>query len=139
MTKEIIFSVTKKDFDLTWYSGTGGGGQHRNKHQNCCRIKHRATGVTKTGSSQRTRPQNQKEAFLSLTNDPKFKSWLKLETAKASMDKEAVDRQIEKEVNNSMKEENLKIEAIPRYECDECEYTSITEFKKCPKCGSKEK
>ena len=33
--KELLFSVTKKDFSITWFSGTGAGGQYRNKHQNC--------------------------------------------------------------------------------------------------------
>lgn len=32
-----------RDFKLEWYSGTGAGGQHRNKHQNSCRLTHLQT------------------------------------------------------------------------------------------------
>lgn len=55
--------LTKKDFNVDWFSGTGGGGQHRNKHMNCCRITHIATGLRATGQSHRDRPSNQAEAF----------------------------------------------------------------------------
>ena len=58
--------LTKKDFRVEWFSGTGGGGQYRNKHQNCCRITHIETGLMATGQSNRERPANQKEAFNSL-------------------------------------------------------------------------
>jgi len=58
--------LTRKDFKVEWYSGTGAGGQYRNKHQNCCRITHIDTGLMATGQSQRDRPGNQKEAFTSL-------------------------------------------------------------------------
>lgn len=57
---------TKKDFTLEWYSGTGKGGQHRNKHQNCCRITHNKTGLRATGTSSRERVANQREAFVTL-------------------------------------------------------------------------
>lgn len=36
------------DFRIEWYSGTGAGGQHRNKHQNSCRITHLSTGQIAT-------------------------------------------------------------------------------------------
>lgn len=55
--------LTKKDFKIDWFSGKGGGGQHRNKHQNCCRITHIESGLTTTGQSHKERPSNQKEAF----------------------------------------------------------------------------
>lgn len=55
--------LTKKDFRLDWFSGTGAGGQYRNKHQNCCRLVHIETGIITTGQSHRERPANQKEAF----------------------------------------------------------------------------
>lgn len=35
-------------FRVEWYSGTGAGGQHRNKHQNSCRITHLASGTVVT-------------------------------------------------------------------------------------------
>lgn len=34
------------DLKIEWYSGTGAGGQYRNKHQNSCRITHMPTGIT---------------------------------------------------------------------------------------------
>ena len=36
------------DLKIEWYSGTGAGGQHRNKHQNSCRITHIPTGILAT-------------------------------------------------------------------------------------------
>lgn len=64
MIPELHF--TKKDFRVDWFSGTGAGGQHRNKHMNCCRITHIATGLRATGQSHRDRPSNQAEAFEKL-------------------------------------------------------------------------
>lgn len=62
--KEIHFS--KKDFILEWFSGTGAGGQHRNKHKNCCRITHIESGLKTQGTHSRERPANQKSAFEEL-------------------------------------------------------------------------
>lgn len=59
-------TVRKSDLEITWFSGTGGGGQHRNKHSNCCRMKHKPTGMVTTGQSHKERPSNQREAFSSL-------------------------------------------------------------------------
>lgn len=61
-----ITIATKKDFRVDWFSGKGAGGQHRNKHQNCCRITHIPTGMMETGQSHRERPANQREAFRKL-------------------------------------------------------------------------
>lgn len=55
--------LSKKDFKLEWFSGEGKGGQHRNKHDNCCRITHIETGITAVGTSSRHRTVNQKAAF----------------------------------------------------------------------------
>ena len=43
-----LIEFNEHDFRVEWYSGTGAGGQHRNKHQNSCRITHLATGVIAT-------------------------------------------------------------------------------------------
>lgn len=58
--------LTKKDFKVSWYSGQGAGGQHRNKSSNCCRITHVGSGLTSQGTSSRSRVVNQKEAFHKL-------------------------------------------------------------------------
>lgn len=55
--------LTKKDFNLEWYSGEGKGGQHRNKHDNCCRITHIATGLSAVGTRNKNRSSNQRDAF----------------------------------------------------------------------------
>ena len=56
-------SYTRNDFEVQWFSGTGKGGQHRNKHQNCCRIIHLETGLKATGQRSRERSQNLDSAF----------------------------------------------------------------------------
>ena len=58
--------LTRKDFKIEWFSGTGAGGQHRNKHQNCCRIIHPATGLRAQGTESRERSANQRTAFKRL-------------------------------------------------------------------------
>lgn len=52
-----------EDFDIEWFSGTGKGGQHRNKHQNCCRIIHKATGIKANGTGDRSREANKRAAI----------------------------------------------------------------------------
>ena len=39
------------DLKVEWYSGTGAGGQHRNKHQNSCRITHIPSGLVATAQT----------------------------------------------------------------------------------------
>jgi len=58
--------LTKNDFRLEWFSGTGKGGQHRNKHQNCCRITHIESGISAIGTVSKSRVVNQKRAFAHL-------------------------------------------------------------------------
>ena len=58
--------LTKKDFKIEWFSGSGAGGQHRNKHQNCCRITHSETGLSAVGQTSRSRVTNQETAFRNL-------------------------------------------------------------------------
>ena len=104
--KKLLFSITKKDFDITYYSGSGAGGQHRNKHKNCVRMKHKETGIITTGQEERSLKQNMKNAFLRMTKHPKFQLYLKKRASGEMLD----EYEIEKKVDEAMKEENLKIE-----------------------------
>lgn len=56
--------ITEEQFRFEWYSGTGKGGQHRNKHQNCCRCIHEPTGITANGTSSRSREDNRHMAYI---------------------------------------------------------------------------
>ena len=73
--RKLLFSITRKDFTITYFSGTGAGGQHRNKHQNCVRMTHKESGASATAQNQRSRPQNEREAFLKIVHSPMFKIW----------------------------------------------------------------
>lgn len=103
--KELLFSVTRKDFKLDWFSGKGGGGQHRNKHQNCLRLTHIESGATATGQSNKERPANQKEALQNLVNHPKWKLWYA-----SKVNEVLTGKSREEKVNESMAEENLLVE-----------------------------
>lgn len=103
--KELLFSVTKKDLDITFFSGTGPGGQNRNKVQNCVRMRHPDSGAHSTGQSNRDRQANLKEAFLTLVNSPTFKIWHTKKTHELISGKT-----VEQRVMESMVESNLKVE-----------------------------
>lgn len=49
------------DFRIEWFSGSGAGGQHRNKHQNSCRVHHIPTGISEARQG-RERTSNLRDA-----------------------------------------------------------------------------
>lgn len=52
----------KEHFRIEWFSGTGKGGQHKNKHANSCRVIHLPTGL-KQEQQGRKREVNKREAM----------------------------------------------------------------------------
>lgn len=93
--RELLFSVTKDDLEVDWFSGTGCGGQYRNKHQNCCRIRHKDSGAIATGQSQRDRPSNLKEAMENLVKTPAFQSWVKVKTSEVTGEQAEIEAKVE--------------------------------------------
>ena len=78
---EVTTSVKESDLRIEWYSGTGAGGQHRNKHQNSCRITHIPSGTVATAQC-RSR-QNSLDQALSTIH-------------------KTVDNQVKSQYNNSI-------------------------------------
>ena len=60
--------VNPGDLKVEYYSGTGAGGQHRNKHQNSVRITHLPTGLMRTAQT-RSRDSSYREAMEALRMD----------------------------------------------------------------------
>lgn len=58
--------ILEGDLRVEWYSGSGKGGQHRNKHQNSCRLTHIPTGVVRKAET-RQRVTSYREALAELT------------------------------------------------------------------------
>ncbi|MDE2096356.1 MAG: PCRF domain-containing protein [Patescibacteria group bacterium] len=57
--------LREADIKVEWFSGTGKGGQHRNKHQNCCRMLHVPSGTVQVANG-RERTANYREAWTAL-------------------------------------------------------------------------
>jgi protein subunit release factor B len=101
--------VSKNDFEIQTFRGSGNGGQNRNKVETCVRMIHKESGAITLGVEERTQFQNKQIAFKKMVKNPKFNAWLKLKTARM-LHEVPSEKQIEQMVEESMKEENLKIE-----------------------------
>ena len=106
--REKLFSITKKDFVIKYFSGTGAGGQHRNKHQNCVRMTHKDSNISSTGQSNRSREANLREAFNGIVKSKEFDVWIKREISMRLH--EGIS--IEEKVKQMMRPENLRIEVL---------------------------
>ena len=104
-----IIHLTKKDFELEFYIGSGKGGQNRNKVSSCCRIRHPASGCVATCEEERDQIQNRKIAFMRLVGQMKFKIWLTKEH-NMKLGKILTDEQIDRKVEEMMDIGNIKIE-----------------------------
>jgi len=115
MSKELLFSVTRKDLKIDYFSGTGPGGQNRNKNQNCVRIRHLTSGAIVTGQSHKSRKANLKEALGNLVADPEFRLWHN-RVVHEVLEGETLEQRVEK----LMAPRNLKVEIKKneRWECD---------------------
>lgn len=103
--RQLLFSVTKKDLVITWYSSPGPGGQHKNKVRSACRIQHPASGAMVTAQERREQKANLKAALHRLVEHPKFHLWW---TRKVWEIDEG--ETIEQKVDRLMVPENLKTE-----------------------------
>lgn len=106
MDKKLLFSITKKDFDIQYYRGTGAGGQKRNKTSSACRIVHHPSGAIGTSQDSRSQTQNTEMAFKRLIESEAFKSWLRVEIGARMLGYSSIEEKIEDMID----EKNLKIE-----------------------------
>ena len=103
--KEILFSVTKNDLVLEYFSGTGAGGQHRNKCQNSCRCKHPPSGAVGSCQEHRSKTQNTKIAFRRMVQSKEFQEWIRIEAARATGQLAELNDHVDRELANNVKVE----------------------------------
>ena len=105
MKKELLFSITKKDFDVQTFNTGGPGGQNQNKREMGVRIVHRESGAVGESREERSQHQNKKIALKRLTEHPKFKIWHNRKVMEVIEGKT-----IEQKVDEMMEEKNIKVE-----------------------------
>jgi len=99
--RELLFSLTSKDFEFETFKGSGPGGQHRNKTESCVRCYHRASESMGSCCEHREQLKNKRIAFERMAKSPKFQGWLKVESAR---------RTAGMTVEDPMDPKNLRIE-----------------------------
>lgn len=108
MSKELLFTVSKKDCRFDYYRGSGAGGQKRNKTSNCCRCTHLASGAVARSEEGRSKELNKKNAFRKMAETQEFQKWIRIETSrvtgKLAEIEEAIDKSME-DVKVEIKEE----------------------------------
>ncbi|MBI5018355.1 MAG: peptide chain release factor-like protein [Deltaproteobacteria bacterium] len=59
--EEIV--LREGDLEITFFKGSGPGGQHRNKRETAVRVRHVPTGVTVEASEERSQARNREVAL----------------------------------------------------------------------------
>ena len=106
--KQLLFSLTKKDFQFDYFCVGGNGGQHVNRAKVGCRCIHTASGARAEHRDGRDQFRNKQEAFRKCAETKEFKAWHRIEVQRRL----GHLRDIEERVNNAMQLENIKVEYI---------------------------
>jgi hypothetical protein len=106
MNKELLFSLTAKDFEFQTFCTGGNGGQHRNAKQNGVRCIHRASGARAEHRDGRDQRKNKEEAFRKCCESPQFTAWHRIEV----MRRLGTLREVDDAVDAALNPANLQIE-----------------------------
>jgi len=106
MAKEVLFSLTARDFKWDYFRGSGKGGQKRNKTSSGVRCSHIPSGAVGQSDDTRSQHKNKRIAFERMVESEKFKTWHKLEVARLTGEELAIKDKVEAE----MRPWNLKVE-----------------------------
>jgi protein subunit release factor B len=106
--RQLLFSLTAKDFIFQTFCTGGKGGQHRNAKQNGVRCIHPPSGARGEHRDGRDQYRNKQEAFRKCCESKEFLAWHKVETLRRL----GHLREIEGLVDRQLEDRNLRVETI---------------------------
>jgi len=109
--KQKLFSVTLKDCEVQPYKGSGAGGQKRNKTSSAIRLVHTASGAVGQCENFREQSKNKAEAFKRMAATKEFKTWIHIESCRATGELHKIEQEVEKAVKEAkveIKDDNGK-------------------------------
>lgn len=100
MSEELqkITLASRKDFDVSYFCGSGAGGQARNKVASGVQILHRESGAIGRASDSRSQADNKASAFQRLLKTPQMKFWLARKKYEVQMH-ETLEETVERDVS----------------------------------------
>lgn len=98
--------ITRKEIEITFFRGSGKGGQKKNKTSSACRCHHPPSGAIGISQDTRSQLQNRRLAFTRMAKSPKFQKWLKIELSRIHHNENNIDKKVEE----NMREENMRVE-----------------------------
>jgi len=104
--RQLVFSVMAKDCKFQATTGSGPGGQHRNKVATAIRCTHTASGATGYASDDKSQHRNKRVAFRRMANSAVFQAWVRIEVARRTGE----TARLEQKVAQLMSEDNIKCE-----------------------------
>ena len=107
--KERVTILSLKDLDVSYFCGSGAGGQARNKVASGVQMRHEESGAIGRASDSRSQHDNKQSAFKRLLADPRMKFWLARrvqevrmgETLEATIAKETTPENLKYEIKNA--------------------------------------
>ena len=116
--KQLLFSVTKSDFDMQTFRCPGAGGGGKDTSSSGVRLIHRFSGAVGEGRETRSVTQNRRAAFERLIRTTKFQSWFKIECAKRSgkpipETPEQIRERVDHMVDEGLRDGSIQVEVLP--------------------------
>lgn len=113
MPKELLFSITKDDFEIETFRSGGHGGQYQNTCDSGVRIRHKESGAVGESRSERSQLTNKKLALKRLVASKEFKIWHKRKSFEI-LGKIKTQEQLEKDIDEMLEKDlqngNIRIE-----------------------------
>lgn len=120
--KQRITILSLKDLEVSYYCGSGAGGQARNKVASGVMLRHAESGAIGRASDSRSQLDNKRSAWERLIVTPQMKFWL----AKKVYEVKSGEK-LEAEIEREMQVKNLKFEikdSDGRWSCVDEQYFS---------------